>query len=238
MPRLPIDYSKTIIYKICCNDVNIKEIYVGHTTDLIRRRRHHKSHINNEKSKEYNQYKYQFIRENGLWDNWDLVPIEVYPCNDVNEARIRERYWIEQLKAELNKVIPSRTHKEYRELNDEQIKEKKRDSYQQNREVICKKVKEWREQNKEKKAEMDKNYVENNKEKVKERKKHWYENNKERLNEKSKEKYENKKEFLKEKINCDCGCSIRKDSLLRHFKSKKHQNYLTTVNENGHKSTP
>ena len=37
MPKLPIDYSKTIIYKIICCDLNIKDCYVGHTTDFTRR---------------------------------------------------------------------------------------------------------------------------------------------------------------------------------------------------------
>ena len=42
MPKTAIDYSKTIIYKIVCNDLDITDLYVGHTTDFIRRRHHHK----------------------------------------------------------------------------------------------------------------------------------------------------------------------------------------------------
>ena len=34
MPRKEIDYSKTVIYKIVCNDLNVKDVYVGHTTDF------------------------------------------------------------------------------------------------------------------------------------------------------------------------------------------------------------
>jgi len=34
MPRTPVDYSKTIIYKIVCKDLSIVDLYVGHTTDL------------------------------------------------------------------------------------------------------------------------------------------------------------------------------------------------------------
>ena len=30
------------------------------------------------------------IRENGDWNNWSMIEIEKYPCNDDNEARARE----------------------------------------------------------------------------------------------------------------------------------------------------
>lgn len=121
MPRLPIDYSKTIIYKICCKDINITDIYVGHTTDLTRRRRQHKHSCNNENNKNYNMNVYQFIRNNGSWDNWSVIPIEEYPCENVNQAHIRERYWIEELKASLNRCIPLRTHKEWCEYKNEKF---------------------------------------------------------------------------------------------------------------------
>ena len=45
MPLIPIDYSKTIIYKIVCNDLNICVVYVGSTTDFIRRKNEHKPTI-------------------------------------------------------------------------------------------------------------------------------------------------------------------------------------------------
>ena len=35
MPKKIIDYSKTIIYKIVCNDLTITEVYVGHTKILL-----------------------------------------------------------------------------------------------------------------------------------------------------------------------------------------------------------
>jgi CRISPR/Cas system-associated protein Cas7 (RAMP superfamily) len=54
-------------------------------------------------SKNYNTYVYQFIREHGGWDHWDMVLVEKYNASDKLDARARERYWIEQLHAELNK---------------------------------------------------------------------------------------------------------------------------------------
>ena len=47
MPKVEIDYSKTIIYKLCCKDINITDIYVGHTTNFIKRKNEHKSDCNN-----------------------------------------------------------------------------------------------------------------------------------------------------------------------------------------------
>lgn len=108
------NYQKTVIYKIYCKDANITEFYIGHTTNFISRRDTHKSSCNNEKSKKYNMKLYIYIRNNGGWDNWDMIEIEKYQCNDINEAKNRERYYIELLKSSLNYKIPNRTAKEYR----------------------------------------------------------------------------------------------------------------------------
>ena len=56
------DYTKCCIYKMCCKDANIEEIYIGSTTNVIRRRCEHKSKCTNPNDKDYNAYKYQFIR--------------------------------------------------------------------------------------------------------------------------------------------------------------------------------
>ena len=80
MPRLPIAYSNTVIYKIVSNDLNITECYVGHTTDFVRRKAAHKSACTNEKGKTYDFKVYKTIREIGGWDNWSMIEIEKYPC--------------------------------------------------------------------------------------------------------------------------------------------------------------
>jgi alpha-galactosidase/6-phospho-beta-glucosidase family protein len=56
---------------------------------------------------------YSTIRDNGGWDNWEMIEIEKYNCNDSNEATARERHWYETLQAKLNMIYPNRTHKEY-----------------------------------------------------------------------------------------------------------------------------
>ena len=35
MPKSNCDYSRTVIYKIVCNDLSITDCYVGHTTEFI-----------------------------------------------------------------------------------------------------------------------------------------------------------------------------------------------------------
>ena len=45
MPRLPIDYSKTIIYRIVCKNPEIKDCYVGQTTDFTSRKSCHKVRV-------------------------------------------------------------------------------------------------------------------------------------------------------------------------------------------------
>ena len=57
MPRLPIDYSKAFIYKICCKDKNIEECYIGSSTNFVNRKNQHKNSCNNINNKEYNQKK-------------------------------------------------------------------------------------------------------------------------------------------------------------------------------------
>ena len=140
MPKVEMDYSKTIIYKICCKDINITDIYVGHTTNFTKRKNQHKSDCNNPNSKIYNYYVYQFIRNNGNWNNWDMIEIEKYNCNDKLEACKRERHWFEELKASLNKQIPSRTKKEfgieYYIANKKDKLEKANNYYSDNKEKI------------------------------------------------------------------------------------------------------
>jgi len=97
MPRIPTDYSKTLIYKIVCKDLTITDLYVGNTTSFKDRKNRHKSDC---KKKELLIYK--TINNNGGWDNWEMIEIEKYPCKDGNEARTRERFWYEELNAKLN----------------------------------------------------------------------------------------------------------------------------------------
>lgn len=103
MPKETIDYSNTIIYKIYCKDETIKDLYVGHTTNFQQRKYRHKIACNNNKTdiKIYN-----VIRENGGWENWDMIEIAQYNCKNSTEARIKEHEHYNVLKASLNSCPP------------------------------------------------------------------------------------------------------------------------------------
>jgi hypothetical protein len=58
-----VNYSKGLIYKLCCNDPTVKDVYVGSTTNFSRRKAQHKFSCINENKKGYNFPVYKFIRE-------------------------------------------------------------------------------------------------------------------------------------------------------------------------------
>ena len=141
MPRKPINYKKVIIYKLVCNDLLITDLYVGHTTDFTNRKKSHKGCSLNANYTGYNCKVYKMIREKGGWNNWSMIEIEKYPCNDDNEARARERYWYEVLNANMNTQCPilnvdEKKHKikeygnNYYVQNKDNIKQKKNEKHQ------------------------------------------------------------------------------------------------------------
>lgn len=136
MPRKQIDYSKTIIYKIVCRDLSVTNCYVGSTTDFICRKNSHKMECNCETHKQYNYKVYKTIRNNGGWDNWNIIEIEKYPCNDGNEARARERHWYETLKADMNGCVPNRSKAEYNKINHLKYANIHKDYRERNKESI------------------------------------------------------------------------------------------------------
>ena len=190
-----------IIYKLCCKNVDITECYVGSTINLSRRKHQHKIRCNNQNNNKYYFKVYQYIRENGGFDNWDIIQLETIQFNDRYELNARERVHLEQLHATLNKQIPTRTKKQY---------------YMDNREKYLQKSKNFRENNPELVAQQLKEWCENNKEKVKEdnkiRGKKWRENNKERA-----------KQWREQIIVCECGKPSQLGQISRHKKSKQHQ---------------
>ena len=171
MPKLPIDHSNTIIYKLVHKeDYDNVNIYIGSTTDFIRRKNSHKSNCCNEKSKEYNEKKYQYIRGNGDWGDWNMIEVEKFPCNDKREAEAREEYWRCHFNSQLNIRRAYTTVEQKKQYGIEYYKE-------------------YYEKNKDKYLE----YNENNKDKISERKKQYYETHKDKILEKMKQYNYNKK---------------------------------------------
>ena len=216
MPREKIDYSKSIIYKLVCNDLNVTDLYVGSTTRFSHRKAAHKSGCTNPNSNHYNYNVYQFIRANGDWCNWSMIEVEKYPCTDGDQLRTRERYWYEQLNGTLNKQVPNRSQKQWREQNKEHYKEYQKDHYEQNKERLKEYQKDHYEQNKEHK----KDYYEQNKQTIREYKKDYYEQNKQTIKEQQAKPY-----------TCACGSSVRTGNKSIHFRSIKHTKYIESIKQ-------
>ena len=104
-----MDYSNTHFYKIVCKDLQIEKCYVGHTTNFTKRKNTHKYNCNNISNKNSNAYLYQFMRENGGFNNFEMVLLETLDCNSRLEALRKERQYIEELNATLNQIRPHAT---------------------------------------------------------------------------------------------------------------------------------
>jgi hypothetical protein len=113
------DYKQGKNYKII-NDQTDDE-YIGSTTQLLESRM--ACHVSN--AKDSTSPLHTLMREIGT-DHFEIVLIEKYPCNNVDELRAREQYWITTLKPTLNKLGAS---KQVNDDSDSPIKIKR--DYQQ-----------------------------------------------------------------------------------------------------------
>ena len=116
MPKVKIDYSNTIFYKILCNDTSVNDLYIGHTTNFVQRKYAHKQGCINPKSVNYNCKLYNVIRDNMGWDNWTMEIIAFHNCEDLMAAKKQEQQYFEEYKATLNSIEPSPTRKPKREV--------------------------------------------------------------------------------------------------------------------------
>ena len=196
------NFSNAKIYKIT-NDYN-NDIYVGSTCDsLIKRFSAHKSLSLHNTNLERPLYK--LINEIGF-ERFRIDLIEDFPCEDKYQLRQREGYHIRAI-GTLNILIAGRVQKEYVKENRDKILAHHREKYQENREQELERQKEYRKQ-------------------IFQKLKDYYSKNKEVLQQYKMEHYDKNKDKIltqaAQKIECECGCMIRKDGLTEHKKSKKH----------------
>jgi hypothetical protein len=76
-----------IIYQIRPLNKDIQYSYVGRTQNLTKRRYWHKNSCTNSRSNAYNQPVYQFIRNNGGWREFEMVPLEEFKCESKLQAK-------------------------------------------------------------------------------------------------------------------------------------------------------
>jgi hypothetical protein len=137
------DYQLGKIYKLVGNG----KVYVGSTTRplLCQRMSEHRSKCKLWKKGTNKTYTTSF---ECLEDPKCYIELlEVYPCDSRDELHKCERKWIEALEC-INKVIPTRTVKEYDKIYREQNKERIKKEYEKNKEQISQQKKEYYQINK------------------------------------------------------------------------------------------
>jgi hypothetical protein len=136
------DFSKAKIYKIECRITGL--IYIGSTNHpyLSHRLAQHTHRFNNQ---QFNQYTSKDIIKNG---DYFIDLVELYPCETKEQLLIRERYWCENTPFCINKQVPSRTKKEYRELHKDKQVEYDKKYYAENKKRLIEQTSERRRQRK------------------------------------------------------------------------------------------
>jgi hypothetical protein len=186
------------MYKICPKNKDLNFCYIGQTTNFDQRQHQHKRNTYCETDKKHYHLKhYEVIRQNGGWDEWEMIEIEKLIGKTNLEARMREQELIDEHGANLNslkayiseeerKNLKKQITEKYREENKELLKEQTKKYKEDHKEIISEQMKKYRVENKEKIYEKTKEYKENNKEKYQEWQKAWVEKNKDVLKEKRK----------------------------------------------------
>ena len=228
MPLKAINYDNTHFYRIVCRDLNIKDCYVGHTTDFTTRKNRHRKNCNNINGRDYNLKLYRFIRQNGGWENWDMILVKTLKCENVLEARAKERQFIEQMQASLNNNLPTRSMDEYYQENRVKILADKKEYAKNHKYEIREQRKNFRENNKEKIQQQKKDYHQKNRDEINEKKRQARQNNPEKFKERDKQAYQTKKIMRQRPCECECGVVCNFASRLAHFKTKNINNTYKT----------
>jgi hypothetical protein len=107
-----VNYSKGKIYKIIDNTNN--NVYIGSTVQSLATRisQHRYDYFAFLETGTKMMTSFQILK-NG---NYDIVLIEKFPCENKEELHARERFHIENHNC-VNKVIPTRTKREYSLMN-------------------------------------------------------------------------------------------------------------------------
>ena len=221
-----VNYEYGKIYKITSESTGLT--YYGSTAEyyLSKRLSHHigqyKRYLN---GKSVYVSSFELLKH----EDYKMELIKDFPsANKTQLTREEGKYVLENECVNIH--IPGRTKKEYSKKyyqdNEEKTKQQQKQYYDQNKEQIKEKNKQYRDQNKEQRKEKNKQYVENNKEHIKEYNKEYYQNNKEH----SKENREQNKDKINERsskpYHCECGVVVRWNVKARHFKTKKHCEYI------------
>ncbi len=153
------DFSNCYIYHIVDKESIVH--YVGSTSNLNSRRSKHKYNCRTEKCKEYNFDIYKYIRDNGGFDKFEIIPIQkIENVSNKTELRIAEQHEINKFSGLKNK-IGSYLSEEERVIQHTELCKKWNKEHSENK-------KQWYQANKEKVAEYNHKYKKTNREKISE----------------------------------------------------------------------
>jgi len=222
-----VNYGNGKIYKI--EPIQGGDIYVGSTTKqyLSQRMDKHRSDYKRWKAGQACKVMSFDVFEKYGIENCQIILLESVNATCKEELLVREAHYIQTLEC-VNKCIPGRTKKQYREDHKEEIKQYRDDHNDQ--------IKQYYVNNKGKIAEQKKQYYKDNKDKMSEQKKQYYVDKKEQIKEHQKQYYVDNKEKIAElnsiRITCECGCQITQGNLAKHRKSNKHIEWLNNNQNN------
>ena len=198
--------------------------YIGSTFNRLHKRFEGHKRDYKHKYGEYSIHKY--FNKYGI-DNFKIELIKSYNVirthqKDFKHLHAYETLWINKTKNCVNKLIPfnplwndKQYHNQYYENHKEELVEYQKQYKEKHKKQIAKQKKEHYENHKEEIAEKAKQYRENHKKEIAEQRKQHYESNKKEINEKR-----------SITINCECGSKYTLQHRARHFKTKKHIQFL------------
>jgi hypothetical protein len=207
-----VNYQEGRIYRLVCNVTGL--VYIGSTTQPLYKRKYgHTKDYERWKEGKTNYVTSFKIIENG---DYDIFLIEDCPCDTREQLMRRERYWIEQTEC-VNRCIPTRTNKEYREANADRYREQRKLYYQNNIERFKEEHKQYRCANAERIKAYLQQYRQDNTNKVRmsEYSRHYNQANSDRI-----------KALKSEKVLCECGGSSTRNHIRRHEQSKQHTDWV------------
>jgi hypothetical protein len=200
--------EKYSFYRIYCKDENIIDNYVGSTSNLKNRLRHHLEVFNDNEQRGYYRKIYTIIRENGGFENWEMEELFIFDC-DVKEARKIEQKLIDEYKPTLNtyraytceetrRIRHIETNKLWRQLNLEHRRKYEYDKYTNDKTWRQRKInsaKKYYENHIEERKLYKDEFYKNNKEKLLDKQKKYHEKNRDEINRRARERTKQKKEL-------------------------------------------
>ena len=130
-------YENGKIYKLVCNTTGLN--YYGSTIQPLYKRLndHRKSYSKYQREKFHYLTAFEIIKN----DDFNIILVENFTCENKEQLEARERYFIENNNC-VNKYRPTRTKKEYYEEHKTHISELNKKKYEENKDNINKKARE------------------------------------------------------------------------------------------------